>query len=137
VGVDGESVASIGIGLLALVGVGKADTEADADALAKKIVSLRIFPDSEGRMNESLMDVGGELLVVSQFTLFGDVAKGRRPYFGDAADPELAAPLVDRVISTAQGLGISSSGGRFGEHMEVRLTNDGPVTILIDTKKDF
>jgi len=132
--VDGETLASIGPGLVALVGVGRGDGEADADALAKKTVLLRIFPDADGRMNRSLVEIGGELLVVSQFTLYGDVGKGRRPYFGDAADPDLAAPLVERVVTAARGLGVCVGTGRFAAHMQVELTNDGPVTLVIDTK---
>lgn len=135
--VAGEVVAAIGEGLLVLVGVGREDAEGDADMLAKKIALLRIFPDTDGRMNRSLVDIAGELIVVSQFTLYGDVRKGRRPFFGDAAEPELAEPLVNRVITAAQAHGIRVSGGRFGAHMQVHLVNDGPVTILIDTKKEF
>jgi D-tyrosyl-tRNA(Tyr) deacylase len=135
--VAGDCVAAIGRGLLALVGVAREDSEGDADALAKKLVLLRVFPDAEGRMNRSLVDVGGELVVISQFTLLGDARRGRRPFFGDAADPALAEPLLDRVITAAQAYGIQVSSGRFRAEMQVKLVNDGPVTILLDTKKEF
>ena len=135
--VGGEEVSAIEDGLLALVGVGHDDSERDADELARKLVHLRIFEDSEGRMNESLLDTGGALSVVSQFTLFGDVRKGRRPSFESAARPELAAPLVERVAEAARGHGVTTVTGRFQAMMDVSLVNAGPVTLLIDTKKVF
>jgi D-tyrosyl-tRNA(Tyr) deacylase len=131
--VDGEAVARMGAGLLALVGVGRGDDERDAAELARKLVHLRIFPDEQGRMNRSLLDTGGVLGVVSQFTLWGDTRKGRRPAFTEAAPPERAAPLVEAVAEAARALGVSVVTGRFGAHMDVHLVNDGPVTLWIDT----
>ncbi len=110
--VAGEAVAAIGEGLLAFVGVGRDDDNDDAEALAKKMVSLRIFADDEGRMNRSLAETGGQLIVVSQFTLFADVRKGRRPFFGAAADPEFAEPLLERVVSAARAHGVEVAAGR-------------------------
>jgi D-tyrosyl-tRNA(Tyr) deacylase len=135
--VDGESIAAIDRGLLVLLGVGQGDGPTQAAELAKRIVHLRIFPDDEGRMNRSLIDTGGALAVVSQFTLYGDARKGRRPYFGDAAAPEVAEPLVDAVAEAAREFGVEVKTGRFQAHMEVNLTNDGPVTILLDSEKTF
>ena len=126
--VDGEPVASIGRGLLVLLGVRAGDGEAEADRIAAKLEALRIFEDDDGKMNLSVRDVGGELLVVSNFTLYGDARKGNRPSFVDAARPEEAEPLVERV-RTALG----AQGGRFGARMAVELVNDGPVTLVIDT----
>jgi D-tyrosyl-tRNA(Tyr) deacylase len=133
VSVGDEVVGEMGAGLLALVGVGVADGEADADELARKLVQLRVFEDEQGRMNHSLVDIGGTLGVVSQFTLFGDTRKGRRPSFGAAAPPALAEPLVARVIEAARSYGVTTVSGRFGAHMEVELLNDGPVTLWLDT----
>jgi len=135
--VGGESVGEIGAGLLVLVGVGEDDTQADAHELAHKLIHLRIFEDDEGRMNRSLLDTGGELALVSQFTLFGDARKGRRPYFGSAAHPDRAAPLLEAVVQVVQREGIPVATGRFGARMNVHLSNDGPVTLLLDTKKLF
>lgn len=126
--VDGEEVGAIGPGLLVLLGVASDDTPATADWMADRIAGLRIFADDAGRMNRSVRDVGGEVLVVSQFTLYGDARSGRRPSFVGAARPELAEPLYLRV---ADALG--AARGRFGAHMEVELVNDGPVTLLLDT----
>jgi D-tyrosyl-tRNA(Tyr) deacylase len=137
VAVDGEPVARMGPGLLALVGVGHEDAERDADDLARRMVGLRIFADAAGRMNRSLLDTGGTLGVVSQFTLMGDARQGRRPSFGAAARPERAEPLVARVVEAAREQGVPVVTGRFGAHMEVSLTNDGPVTLLLDTRKAF
>lgn len=137
VDVGSETVAQIGRGLLVLVGVGREDREADAPELAKRIVHLRIFPDDEGKMNRSLCDTRGSVLLVSQFTLFGDARKGRRPYFGDAATPEIAEPLIEKVAREIAELGVEVQCGRFQAHMQVSLTNDGPVTILLDTQKLF
>jgi D-aminoacyl-tRNA deacylase len=131
--VDGEVVGSIGPGLLVLVGVTHADSHDDAARLASKLWTLRVFDDAGGVMNRSAADVGGEVLVVSQFTLYGDTRKGRRPSWIDAARPEDAEPLVDRVVSELRALGATVSTGRFGADMAVTLTNDGPVTLLIET----
>ena len=131
--VDGETLGEISHGLLALVGVTHEDTVEDARAVATKLAGLRIFADAAGKMNLALADTGGAVLVVSQFTLYGDVRKGRRPSFVKAARPEPAQRLVDEVAAELQGRGIGVSTGRFGAIMEVSLTNDGPVTILIET----
>lgn len=128
-----KEVGSAGRGLLVLVGVARDDAEPDADALADKIAGLRVFPDDEGRMNRSVADCGGEVLVVSQFTLLADVRRGRRPSFTDAAAPEVAERLVDRVAARIADHGIRCATGRFAAHMRVDLVNDGPVTIVIDT----
>ncbi len=130
--VDGETVAEIGEGLVLLVGVGVGDGPREADLLARKVAELRIFGDDEGRMNRSLVDVGGAALVVSQFTLYADVRKGRRPSFVAAAPSEVAAPLVERVAAELGRRGIDVARGRFGARMQVALVNDGPVTILVE-----
>ncbi|MFP5332041.1 MAG: D-aminoacyl-tRNA deacylase [Acidimicrobiia bacterium] len=130
--VDGEVVGSIGPGLAVLVGVGPGDTVREADALADKLVGLRIFADAEGRMNRSVAEIGGAILVVSQFTLYGDARKGRRPSFVAAAPPEVAEPLVERVVSSVQAAGIGTATGRFGAMMSVELCNDGPVTLVLE-----
>jgi len=135
--VDDEVVAEMGAGLLVLVGVGARDDEGHAGELARKIAGLRIFEDESGKMNRSLLDVGGALGLVSQFTLQADLRKGRRPSFGDAAPPEEARRLFDRVVVEAEGLGLPVVTGRFGARMEVSLVNSGPVTILIDTERNF
>ena len=135
--VEAEEVASMGEGLLALVGVGREDTPEDADELARKLVHLRIFEGEGGRMDRSLLDRGGTLGVVSQFTLFGDARKGRRPSFAGAADPQRAEALVEQVVEAARGLGAEVVTGRFRAMMDVRLVNRGPVTILVDTKRSF
>ena len=135
--VEGELVAEMEAGLLALVGVGTDDAPAAAEELARKLVHLRVFPDAEGRMNRSLLDTGGSLGVVSQFTLLGDVRKGRRPSYAAAAAPERAEPLIERLVEAARALGVTVVTGRFRAHMEVALVNDGPVTILIDTDRQF
>ncbi len=137
VSVAGERVAEMEAGLLALVGVTHDDSEADAEDLARRLANLRIFADDEGRMNRSLLDGGGTLGVVSQFTLFGDARKGRRPAFVDAARPEHAEPLVEHLAARAEALGLPVVTGRFGAHMEVSLLNDGPVTLLLDSRKAF
>ena len=126
--VEGECVADIGPGLLVLLGVRNGDGEAEADKLVRKLLALRIFEDDEGRMNRSVTDAGGEILCVSQFTLYGDARKGNRPSFVAAAPPEEAEPLYERV---REGLG--AQGGRFGARMHVELVNDGPVTLIIET----
>jgi D-tyrosyl-tRNA(Tyr) deacylase len=130
--VAGELVGDIGPGLLALVGVAGGDSAADADALAGKIAGLRIFDDGHGRMNRSVVDIGGEVLVVSQFTLLADTARGRRPSFTGAADPESAEPLVERLVTALDASGITTATGRFGARMQVSSVNDGPVTILLE-----
>jgi D-tyrosyl-tRNA(Tyr) deacylase len=131
--VGGETVGEIGPGLVALVGVGPSDDDATADALARRITELRIFRDEEGRTNRSLLDVGGEALVVSQFTLYADTRRGRRPGFTAAAPPDQAERLVRRVVATLEGLGVRVATGRFGAEMTVELVNDGPFTIWLDT----
>jgi D-tyrosyl-tRNA(Tyr) deacylase len=128
VDVDGEQVASIGRGLLILLGVHEDDGEEQADWIARKLEALRVFEDGDGKMNLSVRDVGGELLVVSNFTLYGDARKGNRPSFVSAGRPELAEPLVERVRAA-----LGAQGGRFGARMAVDLVNDGPVTLLIES----
>ena len=135
--VSGEVVGAVERGLCALVGVGKGDGPEDADALAEKIVGLRIFEDDAGKMNRDLGEAGGALLAVSQFTLFGDVRKGKRPAFVDALEPVAAEALFERFVARCRDLGRPVETGRFRTHMEVELVNDGPVTILLDTKKLF
>jgi D-aminoacyl-tRNA deacylase len=131
--VAGDVVGASEGGLVVLLGVGPADDETTADALARRIVELRIFRDAEGRTNSSLMDVGGAVLLVSQFTLFADTRRGRRPGFTGAALPELAERLYERVAAAMRGLGVDVATGRFGEEMAIQLTNDGPFTIWLDT----
>ena len=131
--VAGVVVSAIDDGLVVLLGVGPGDDEATADALARRIVELRIFRDVEGRTNNSLADVGGAVLLVSQFTLFADTRRGRRPGFTDAAPPEQAELLYERVAAALRALGVDVATGRFGEEMAVQLTNDGPFTIWLDT----
>jgi D-tyrosyl-tRNA(Tyr) deacylase len=137
VGVDGRIVGEIAHGILLFVGVDQADTDADAALLAEKIAGLRIFNDADGKFNLSVEDVGGAVLVVSQFTLHGDCRKGRRPSFVQAARPEVAIPLYESVAAKLRARGLPVATGEFGAHMEVRLVNDGPVTLLIDTRKVF
>jgi len=137
VSVGGELACEMGEGLLALVGVGQADTADSAAALAHRIVHLRIFNDACARMNRSLLDIGGTLGVVSQFTLYGDARHGRRPSFVAASSAEQAAPLIEVVADAARGLGVPVVTGRFQAAMEVALVNSGPVTILLDTEKRF
>ncbi|HEY5728045.1 MAG TPA: D-aminoacyl-tRNA deacylase [Acidimicrobiia bacterium] len=130
--VGGELVGAIGPGLLVLVGVAGSDSEAEADALAGKLTGLRIFDDGHGRMNRSVTDVGGAVLVVSQFTLLAETARGRRPSFTGAADPAVAEPLVARLVAAVNATGIATATGRFGARMQVSSVNDGPVTILLE-----
>ena len=132
VSVDGEVVGAIGPGVVVLLGVTHGDTDEPAEWLARKIVGLRIFEDAAGRMNAGLLDVGGEALVVSQFTLYADARKGRRPSFTDAAPPEVAEPLVACFVDRLSALGVSVQKGIFGTHMSVEILNDGPVTILLE-----
>ena len=127
----------IGLGLLVLLGVGHEDTEADATYLAEKIAGLRIFEDSDGKMNRSVRDAGGSVLVVSQFTLYGDVRRGKRPSFDAAAPPEHARRLYEFFVQRIQAAGLRCETGRFQEMMQVELVNDGPVTILLDSGKTF
>lgn len=134
VDVEDRCVAEMAEGLLVLVGVGVGDKDRDAQELARKIVGLRIFEDDEGKMNRSLLDTGGTLGLVSQFTLFGDVRKGRRPSFAEAAAPDEARRLFELVTEQASTLGVSVVTGRFGARMDLSLVNTGPVTILVDTR---
>ncbi|WP_427339090.1 D-aminoacyl-tRNA deacylase [Caloranaerobacter sp. DY30410] len=137
VSVEGTVVGSINRGLLVLLGVGQDDNEKDLDYLCDKIANLRIFEDENGKMNKSLVDIKGELLVVSQFTLYGDVRKGRRPNFMNAAEPKKAESMYLEFVNKIRKTGIKVETGKFGEHMHVELINDGPVTILLDSKKTF
>lgn len=132
--VAGKAVGAIGAGLVLLVGVEKGDDQHDAAALAAKVASLRIFSDGEGRMNRSVLDQGGAALVISQFTLLGDVRRGRRPSFTAAAAPEIAKALIDQVARLLQAEGIRVATGSFGANMSVHLVNDGPVTILVEVR---
>lgn len=130
--VAGETVGAVGAGLCVLVGVTHDDTVADASRLADKIWNLRVFEDEAGTMNRSAADVGGEVLVISQFTLYGDARKGRRPSYVDAAPGPVAEPLVDAVVASLRAAGATVATGRFGADMAVSLTNDGPVTLLLE-----
>ena len=130
---EGQIVGQIGQGLLVLLGVTKTDSAKDADYLVNKIVNLRIFEDEEGKMNRSLLDIGGELLAVSQFTLLADCSKGRRPSFVAAAEPDKAAELYEKFVTGVRQRGVSVQTGRFRAMMEVSLINDGPVTVIIDS----
>ncbi|HHZ20259.1 MAG TPA: D-tyrosyl-tRNA(Tyr) deacylase [Firmicutes bacterium] len=132
-----ELVGEIGPGFLILLGVGEGDTQADAAYLAEKTVNLRVFEDSEGKMNRSLLEVSGEALVVSQFTLYGDCRKGRRPSFSQAADPQLGERLYQAYCDLIKGYGINVQQGRFRAYMQVKLVNDGPVTLLLDSRRGF
>jgi D-tyrosyl-tRNA(Tyr) deacylase len=131
--VDGSPIASIGRGFLVLAGVGHDDGPSEAERLAEKIATLRVFADDQGKMNLALDDVGGEVLVVSQFTLYADVRKGRRPSYTDAAAPEPAAALVETLAAGLERRGVAVGRGMFGADMQVELVNDGPVTLLLDT----
>lgn len=135
--VDEKIVGEINKGLLVLLGVGREDTVADLEYLVNKIVGLRIFEDENDKMNLSLLDIKGELLVVSQFTLYGDVRKGKRPSFTDSAPPEVAEEMYLKFIDKCAEMGIKTEKGMFGANMKVSLINDGPVTILLDSKKTF
>ena len=135
--VEGETVGEIGPGLVVLVGIARDDTEVDARYLVEKTTALRIFDDEEGRMNRSVVDVGGGLLIVSQFTLYGDVRRGRRPSWIEAAPPDLAEPLYEFFIAEARRSVARVATGSFRRMMEVELVNDGPVTILLDSRKLF
>jgi D-aminoacyl-tRNA deacylase len=133
--VDQQVVGQIGQGLLVLLGVGQNDSEVQVRTLVDKIVYLRIFGDDEGKMNRSLLDIGGEVLVVSQFTLYADTRRGRRPGFTNAAPPSIAEPLVERFKAAIAAYGLTVAGGIFGAYMEVELVNDGPVTIWLDSEE--
>jgi len=135
--VDGHVIGRIDRGLLVLLGVAAGDTNEDARQLAQKIVELRVFPDDDGKMNRSLSETDGAMLVVSQFTLLGDCRKGRRPSFVEAAPPEEAQRLYELFVSAVKEHGIHAETGRFREHMDVELVNDGPVTLLLDSRKEF
>lgn len=135
--VGNETTGRIGKGLTVLLGVSSHDTEKDADYLADKVTNLRIFADDKDKMNLSVKDVGGEVLIVSQFTLYGDCRKGRRPSYNDAAPPELAEHLYEYFVKSVEAQGLQVATGRFQAMMNVSLTNDGPVTILLDSEKNF
>lgn len=134
--VEGQTAGAIGRGFLVLLGVGKGDTEGDADYLADRTAGLRVFPDAEDKMNRSLADIGGEVLVVSQFTLYGDCRKGRRPSFDQAAPPDLARTLYGRYVEALRERHIPVQTGVFQAMMQVELVNDGPVTLLLESKGD-
>ena len=134
---EGEETASIQKGYMVLLGVKKGDTEKDADYIAAQILHMRVFEDENDKLNLSLLDVKGELALVSQFTLYGDVRKGRRPSFTEAELPERANELYEYVVDTCKKAGVSVGTGRFRTHMKVALENDGPVTILLDSEKKF
>jgi len=135
VSVGGEVVGRIGRGLVVLVGIASGDTEKDIQYLVPKIVNLRIFPDDEGRFNLSALDINGELMVVSQFTLLADTRKGRRPSFVEAAPPAQAEELFERFVAQARATGLKVETGRFQQYMQVEIHNDGPVTILLDSRE--
>ncbi len=135
--VDGKVTGEIGAGLLVLLGVGQDDTEADAGYLAGKVAGLRVFEDEAGKMNRSVGEIGGAVLAVSQFTLYGDVRRGKRPSFDAAARPELARQLYECFVGKIRDAGLRCETGRFQEMMQVELVNDGPVTILLDSGKSF
>lgn len=132
---DGAVHGSTGAGLLVFLGVGKGDTEDDLRYIADKVINLRIFSDENGKMNLSLPDIGGEMLIISQFTLYGDCSHGRRPYFGDAMNPDGANLLYEAFVGYIRSRGIHAETGKFGADMKVSLVNDGPVTILLDSAK--
>jgi D-aminoacyl-tRNA deacylase len=135
--VNSEVTGEIGRGLLVLLGVAQTDTQSDADYLADKIAGLRIFEDNDGKMNRAATEIGAEVLVVSQFTLYGDVRRGKRPSFDAAAPPQKARDLYDYFVERIRAAGLSCHTGRFQEMMQVELVNDGPVTILLDSSKAF
>lgn len=135
--VAGETVGEIGPGLLALVAVSRQDDRESARVLAGKLLRIRVFGDAEGRLNQSLLDTGGALALVSQFTLFGDLRKGLRPSFGASAPGDAAEPLFNTLVASARAEGVQVETGRFGATMAVELVNDGPVTLLVDTERQF
>jgi D-tyrosyl-tRNA(Tyr) deacylase len=132
--IDKEIAGQIGRGLLVLLGVTQKDTPAEAEWLAEKVVGLRIFADADDKMNLGVTDIGAEVLIVSQFTLYGDCSKGRRPSFIDAAPPEIATPLYEKFIEAVKAQGVRVATGRFGAMMQVELINDGPVTLIVESK---
>jgi len=134
VAVDGELIGEIGKGLVILVGIGQGDEEKDARYLADKCVNLRIFADEAGKFNRSLLEVGGEILAISQFTLYGDASKGRRPSFIDAAPPEISRGLYDAFVTALRSFNVRVAEGRFGEMMLVEIHNDGPVTLMVESR---
>ena len=133
--IDGEIAGEIDNGLMVLLGVGDGDTEADMKYIADKVIKLRIFADEDDRMNRSLEDVGGSMLVISQFTLYGDCSHGRRPFFGAAMEPDGANAMYEKFVAYVREQGIHTETGEFGADMKVTLTNDGPVTIILESKK--
>jgi D-tyrosyl-tRNA(Tyr) deacylase len=135
--VDGTTAGHIGRGLMVFLAVERGDTLSDVDYMAEKIVNLRVFPDGENRMNRSVLDTRGELLVISQFTLAGDCRKGRRPSFDRAEEPARAEELYEAFLAASRERGVSTGSGRFRASMDVSLTNNGPVTLLLSTKKEF
>lgn len=135
--IDQETVSAIGPGLTVFLGIHGNDGQNEIEWMADKLINLRIFEDAEGKMNLSLLDLGGEMLIVSQFTLYGDCRKGRRPGFSDAAPPAFAEPVYRRFVEEVQKRGIAAATGRFQATMEIELVNDGPVTLLIDSEKRF
>ncbi len=135
--IDGEVVGSIEKGVVVLLGIHAGDTEKDIKWMTEKVIHLRIFEDEHGKMNNSLFDIGGEMLIVSQFTLYGDCRKGRRPGYSSAARPEIAEPLYEKFVKHVQQRGIRTATGRFQAMMDVELVNDGPVTLLVDSTKQF
>jgi D-tyrosyl-tRNA(Tyr) deacylase len=137
VSIDGQLIASIGPGLVILLGIGQSDTDVQAKFLAEKIASLRIFEDEKGKFNLSILEKGGEVLVVSQFTLYADTRKGRRPSFTDAASPKIASTLVEKFVDLMRLQGIRTKSGLFGAHMLVDIENDGPVTIWMEKNARF
>ncbi len=132
--IDGEVAGAIGTGLLILLGIREGDTIADVDFLAPKCAGLRIFTDAAGKFNLSALDVGGQILVISQFTLYGDSRKGRRPSFTEAAHPDRSEPLYEAFVAAMRATGLTVATGRFGADMQVALVNDGPVTLLVESK---
>jgi len=132
--VDADVVGAIGPGLCLLVGVGRDDSESDVNIIVEKVIGLRIFADADGKMNVSLADMGGDVLIVSQFTLLADARRGRRPSFTSAAPPAVAAPLIETMISKFADRGVSTASGIFGANMEVSLINDGPVTLVLEVR---
>lgn len=135
--VGGQTTGEIGLGLLVLLGVGQGDTQQDATYMAEKIAGLRIFEDEQGKMNRSVRDAGGSILAVSQFTLYGDVRRGKRPSFDDAAPPEPARKLYEFFVEQIRASGLCCETGQFQQMMQVELVNEGPVTILLDSEKNF
>ena len=135
--VDGDVIGAIRVGLLVLLGIHQDDGDSDLEYLADKVLGLRIFPDGAGRMNRSVLEAGGEILVISQFTLYGDCRKGRRPSFVAAARPEVAKALYDRWLERLRQAGVGTQEGVFGAQMAVHLVNDGPVTVLLDSTRTF